>query len=268
MHVSVQTPVRRTKRLFTSVGSLALIFLVGLLMVVYVFLPLWGNKLQVIQPVYTYIGGWLVYTLLLVFIKRDYSAKQIVFLLSFILFFSMVVPLGLFLTMSRERLLYYSASFGHTTVLRLLLLKSNPDEINEVLVDAAMGGQAEIVRDMLQRGAPPNARFMTTPAIIFAVGSGSTETVKLLIDYGADVNLQDDEGQTALMLATITDRPEMVKLLIRAKADLSIKNKRGETALSISESFRRDDIAEMLKATAANNSPASSMLTPTGQSFR
>jgi hypothetical protein len=68
-------------------------------------------------------------------------------------------------------------------------------------------------------------------------GESSLETVKLLINSGANLNIQNNDGETALMLALkYSDKYsslETVKLLINSGAKLDIQNKDGDTALML-----------------------------------
>ena len=52
---------------------------------------------------------------------------------------------------------------------------------------------------------------------------------KILIDAGADINFQNNDGSTALHTAAFFCRPEIVELLLTKNADKSIKNKYGAT---------------------------------------
>ena len=73
-------------------------------------------------------------------------------------------------------------------------------------------------------------------ALMFAAAFSSTEdTVKLLIDAGADLDCKDKNGLTALTWAVIntngTSTENTVKLLVDAGADVNAKDKHGWTVL-------------------------------------
>ena len=55
---------------------------------------------------------------------------------------------------------------------------------------------------------------------------------KELIKYNFPLNVQDDQGNTVLLIYTTRDNIEMVKILIAAGVDLNIKNEAGNTALN------------------------------------
>ena|ERR1051325_4264832 len=59
--------------------------------------------------------------------------------------------------------------------------------------------------------------------LMAAVEAGNIESVKLLLDAGADVNARDQEhGNTAIRAAAFAGSPELVKLLLAAGADPTI----------------------------------------------
>eukprot|EP00919_Chromeraceae_sp_WS-2016_P068993 GHVR01163406.1.p1 GENE.GHVR01163406.1~~GHVR01163406.1.p1 ORF type:complete len:187 (+),score=21.13 GHVR01163406.1:523-1083(+) len=71
------------------------------------------------------------------------------------------------------------------------------------------------------------------------------ETVKLLIDSGAELNSTNHEGQSPLTLATRAgENTHIVQLLIEKGADVNIKNNEGETALF--HAARRGDLGLMI----------------------
>ena len=87
----------------------------------------------------------------------------------------------------------------------------------------------------------------STP-LIQAATHGKTETVKILIEAGADLNARDNDGCTALMEA---DEIEKVSLLLNAGADMSLKNHDGQTALSRAIENKDEEIVTLLKSRGA-----------------
>ena len=74
----------------------------------------------------------------------------------------------------------------------------------------------------------------------------------LFLKAGVNVNLQDKEGNTALMLVCQKGQgkdecQEVLSLLLNAGADPNIKNKEGKTALQYAREKKADDIVKLLK---------------------
>lgn len=69
-----------------------------------------------------------------------------------------------------------------------------------------------------------------TPLILASFQSNK-EFVELLLKYGADVDLQNAIGDTALMNATYSGNIEIIKLLLEHDADIEIRQRNGLTAL-------------------------------------
>lgn len=65
--------------------------------------------------------------------------------------------------------------------------------------------------------------------LISAALFGKTDAAKILMDAGADINFQNNDGSTALHVAAFFCRPEIVKMLLDKKADKTIKNTYGST---------------------------------------
>ena len=72
--------------------------------------------------------------------------------------------------------------------------------------------------------------FGGSSPLISAAVFGKTEMAKILIDAGADLNFQNNDGSTALHSSAFFCRPEIVKMLLDKGADKTIKNKFGATA--------------------------------------
>jgi uncharacterized protein len=81
---------------------------------------------------------------------------------------------------------------------------------------------------------------------MWAVGRGNTEVMKILLDHGANPNLQDSEGVTALMEAVSTDHSAMIDTLISHRADPKLMDRRGRTAADIAKQQGNDEAARSL----------------------
>ena len=57
------------------------------------------------------------------------------------------------------------------------------------------------------------------------------EIARLLLDAGANINFQNNDGSTALHVSAFFCKPEIVKLLLERKANKTIKNKYNDTPL-------------------------------------
>ena len=69
--------------------------------------------------------------------------------------------------------------------------------------------------------------------LFLAAKEGRTDTVKTLLDKGADINAKNSNGWTALMLATLGGCKNIVEVLVNKGADVNKKNNKGMTALMV-----------------------------------
>ncbi|MBO5997088.1 MAG: ankyrin repeat domain-containing protein [Alphaproteobacteria bacterium] len=99
----------------------------------------------------------------------------------------------------------------------------------------------------------PEIKIVKCNALHYAARAGDTNMVKMLLKDGDyDINALGDTtggGSTPLMLACINDHREIVNLLIKAGADVNIVNKAGWTALHYaarSSHFENFQIAKAL----------------------
>ena len=90
--------------------------------------------------------------------------------------------------------------------------------------------------------------------LILAVYNESYEAAKFLLDKGANPDVQDSNGNTALMGATFKAYPKMVDLLLEYKADVNLSNFNNAPALIFAATFGQTDIAKKLLEKGANKS--------------
>jgi chitin synthase len=151
---------------------------------------------------------------------------------------------------------------------RLLYHKADPSIATKLLqtplMAASSGGHSEVCRRVLisyQTRSP--APQVTTgasmqayldfkdhtgkTALLLASFQGHSETVKLLLDFRASINLTDIHGWTSLMMASFSGHSEVVDLLLQARADPSATAKRGQTALSLAKQNGHAEVVQILQ---------------------
>jgi ankyrin repeat protein len=102
---------------------------------------------------------------------------------------------------------------------------------------------------LVAHGARVNVRNKSgaTPLHTAALG-GDSEVVKLLLDHGAEINARDQEsGATPLSYAASLGRGEVVELLLARGADLTLRNTRGQTPLDLAEENNQKEISDLLR---------------------
>ncbi|NWU90909.1 KANK4 protein, partial [Upupa epops] len=91
-------------------------------------------------------------------------------------------------------------------------------------------------------------------ALMLGVSHERDDMVRALLSCQADVNLQDDEGTTALMVACRQGNTDIVKLLLAQPGCLvTLTDKDGNSALSLAQHAAHEDIAELLRAHAEHS---------------
>lgn len=66
-------------------------------------------------------------------------------------------------------------------------------------------------------------------------GNADNAIVKSMLDHGADVNVKNKDGWTALHMAAELDQLETVKMLVKKGANIHARNSNGQTALDVAK---------------------------------
>ncbi|KAK2822079.1 hypothetical protein Q5P01_022144 [Channa striata] len=157
--------------------------------------------------------------------------------------------------------LHYSVSHSNYSIVSLLLDTgvSNVDLHNNAGYTAVMlasltapdgPGDMEVVRKLMEL-SNINTRSSQTgqTALHLAVRHGRVVMVRLLLSCGADANVQDNQGTTALMFACERGNTHIARLLLeRSQCDLTLTNKLGQTALCIAMQSSHTDTVALLQA--------------------
>jgi ankyrin repeat protein len=121
------------------------------------------------------------------------------------------------------------------------------------LSEAAKNGDKETLRSLLQKGANVNATEGDgTTALLWASYRDDLESADLLIRAGARVNAANDLGATPLWAASQNGSEAMVRRLLAAGANPNAKLLLGETPLMMASRGGYPAIAEQLLAKGAD----------------
>ncbi len=135
-------------------------------------------------------------------------------------------------------------------------------DLNNKLFNASIQGKISRAKDLIRLGADVNAVGLSDSRPLHIASSiigDRPEFVKLLIESGAELNPQNDEGQTPMHLAVLYGRTEALKVLLQSGADPTIEDKKGKTSIDYAEDEGYKEIANLLSAkkepTSENNQP-------------
>ncbi|ODN00504.1 KN motif and ankyrin repeat domain-containing protein 1 [Orchesella cincta] len=157
--------------------------------------------------------------------------------------------------------MHYAVSHGNFDVVSILLDSKvcDPNKANKagytsvMLVSLAKiltETHRQVVRRLFSLGdVNIKAAQHGQTALMLGASHGRLDTVKLLIEAGADVNIQDEDGSTSLMCAAEHGHGDIVKFLLsQAECDPNITDNDGSTALSVAMEAGHKDIGVMLYA--------------------
>ena len=126
-------------------------------------------------------------------------------------------------------------------------------EDRSMLHIAADAGNLDVVTFFIDSGASLDRQSTNgiTP-LISAAAHGNVDIINLLLDWGANPNIEADKKTnrllTPLIAAAAVNSRACVELLLKAGADATVQNKNGETALDLAKS---DEVRALLETAGA-----------------
>ncbi|MCS7109394.1 MAG: ankyrin repeat domain-containing protein [Candidatus Micrarchaeota archaeon] len=123
------------------------------------------------------------------------------------------------------------------------------DGENLVHVAAVNANALKVLLEKTDLDVNHHAHDGTTP--LFVASFSGDEEVKVLLEYGANINERDEKGRTALHHLVISDldqnvKIEAIKRLLRYGADKEIADNDGKTPLALAEEMSDAEVIEIL----------------------
>jgi ankyrin repeat protein len=118
------------------------------------------------------------------------------------------------------------------------------------LIKAVRSGDIDDAEMLLNQGVDVDQKYYIygrSSALILAACYSRSNIVKLLLDKGADVNLQDHLGYTALMLAAKNGNEDIIDLLLEKGALLDLINDNNKIAIDLAQENGYGFIAKKLE---------------------
>lgn len=147
-------------------------------------------------------------------------------------------------------LLHLAASIERMDLVQLLLAR----DVDARTIDSGIFvacRDLRILQTLVEHGAPVNraGRNGTTPLahVVRADKGNRVELVQWLLAQGADVNIADAKGQTALHVAAASGKREIIQLLLDHAGNSTLKDAQGRTPRDVALAKGKVEAAALLK---------------------
>lgn len=110
----------------------------------------------------------------------------------------------------------------------------------------------EVSKFLLNKGANPNRKIKHGKTPFLKACTCNLEYVKLFLNYGGNIQDQNDFGDTALHNAAKATTPEIIVFLTEKGLNINAQNKIGNTPLIISAQYSRLDNIKFLVKNGAD----------------
>jgi ankyrin repeat protein len=121
------------------------------------------------------------------------------------------------------------------------------------LMMAALKGHMDLVRKLIARDADVNKPGWAP--LHYAATNGHLAIMELLLEHHAFIDAQSPNKTTPLMMAAMYGSPQAVKLLLDAGADTQMRNDLGMSAVDFALRANRRDSADLIAKAVRSSQP-------------
>ena len=114
---------------------------------------------------------------------------------------------------------------------------------------AVLNGRTQLAELLLARGAALDPSAL----LLKAAGAGVTDrdTIRFLIQQGADPEQRNADGDTALLIAIQQDNHRLASHLVNQGADVNVQTAEGVSALALAQQIRAPELISLLQRQGA-----------------
>ncbi len=121
------------------------------------------------------------------------------------------------------------------------------------LMMASLKGQLDVATKLIARGGDVNKPGWAP--LHYAATQGHVALINLLLEHHAYIDAPSPNGSTPLMMAALYGTPSAVKVLLEAGADPELKNSLGLTAIEFAYRDKRTESADLIAAFIRGRQP-------------
>ena len=157
---------------------------------------------------------------------------------------------------SSTKLLHMASYLGITPIIENMILPSGTAIINQIDGDqgtplhyAVSSGFETVVQLLLENGADVNLQNKSGKTALHLIkwwSDESNQILELLLQAGANANAKNNDGQTAFHWAAQWGNLDTVEVLLGKGADINAKDNNGWTALHLAAESGKPDTVEVL----------------------
>ncbi|MCW1921974.1 ankyrin repeat domain-containing protein [Luteolibacter arcticus] len=124
-------------------------------------------------------------------------------------------------------------------------------ELQQMALDAARQGDAEMLRPMLEAGMPVELKDgKGNTLLMLAAYHGNAGTVALLLEKGAEPDVRNDRDQTPLAGVAFKGHLDVARVLLKAGADPLADQGGGKTPVMFAAMFGHPEMVALLERSA------------------